>query len=252
MKTVNISLFLGALTTAFASPVPAISKRATTISDQYGVAALGSYTVNQDLWGESGASGGQTTTAKSVTNNAISWSTNWSWEGGAEYSVKSYANGEFTFAPVQLSDIKSMPSTWDWSYTAGENIVGDVAYDAFLSTEASVTGPKTYELMVWLAALGGDQPVGKAVDDVTIGGQTFKLWYGTNVQEGNTVNVYSFVVSETKNSYSGDLMDFYNYLIQNKGVSMSQYLIQLQAGTEAVTGKDAVFSTSSYTHSVNH
>lgn len=51
-----------------------------------------------------------------------------------------------------LSDISSMESTWDWTYT-GSDIVADVAYDIFTSSTAG--GSNEYEIMIWLAAIGG-------------------------------------------------------------------------------------------------
>ena len=48
---------------------------------------------------------------------------------------------------VQISKIKSIDTTWKWSYT-GQNLVTNVAYDAF--TSSTPDGPEEYELMVWL------------------------------------------------------------------------------------------------------
>jgi len=45
-----------------------------------------------------------------------------------------------------------MQSTFDWTYT-GSNVVADVSYDMFTSSKAG--GSNEFEIMVWLAALGG-------------------------------------------------------------------------------------------------
>jgi len=66
--------------------------------------------------------------------------------------VKSYPNAVVTFTPKQLSAISSMQSTFDWSYS-GSDVVADVSYDMFTSSSAS--GSNEYEIMIWLAALGG-------------------------------------------------------------------------------------------------
>ena len=103
--------------------------------------------------------------------------------------------------------------------------------------------------MVWLAAYGGAGPIsstGSPVDTPTIGGQKYSLYSGPN---GDTT-VYSFVASSTITDFSGDMMDFFNYLVQNQGVSDSYYITSLQAGTEPFTGSDAVFTTSAYSLSV--
>jgi xyloglucan-specific endo-beta-1,4-glucanase len=104
--------------------------------------------------------------------------------------------------------------------------------------------------MVWLAAEGGAGPIsstGSAIATPTIGGSSYKLYYGLN---GST-KVYSFVATSTIASYSGDLMDFFDYLTSNEGVPSSYYITSLQAGTEPFTGSGAVFTTSAYSLTVS-
>ena len=59
-------------------------------------------------------------------------------------------------------------------------------------------GDATYEIMVWLAALGGAGPIsstGKSIASTTIGGVSWELWSGKN----GDMQVYSFVApSSTK------------------------------------------------------
>ena len=66
------------------------------------------------------------------------------------------------------------------SYT-GSDIVADVAYDLFLSS--TVNGDAEYEIMIWLAALGGAGSIsstGKSVASTTIGDISWDLWSGKN------------------------------------------------------------------------
>lgn len=133
-----------------------------------------------------------------------------------------------------------------YSYS-GSNIVADVSYDLWLAPTSG--GSNKYEIMVWLAALGGAGPIsstGSAIAKPTIAGSSWSLYSGPN---GDTT-VYSFVASSEIESFSGDMMDFFNYLVDNEGVSDSMYITQLQAGTEPFTGSNAVFKTSSFTMSV--
>lgn len=133
------------------------------------------------------------------------------------------------------------------SYT-GSDIVADVSYDLWLAPTSG--GTNSYEIMVWLAAIGGAGPIsstGSAVATPSIADATWKLYSGTN---GDTT-VYSFVAESEIEDFSGDMMDFFNYLVSNEGVSDSLYVTQLQAGTEPFTGTDAVFSTTSYTITVS-
>ena len=125
--------------------------------------------------------------------------------------------------------------------------MADVAYDMFLSSSAD--GDAEYEIMVWLAALGGAGPIsstGQSIATTTIGGTSFELWSGKN---GN-MQVYSFVASSEAQSFSGDLLEFFQYLEQNQGLQSSLYLTDVQAGTEPFTGSDAEFTTSTYSVTV--
>ena len=132
------------------------------------------------------------------------------------------------------------------SYT-GSNIVADVSYDTFLGNSGS--GSANYEVMVWLAALGGAGPIsstGSPIATPNIGGTTFKLYKGPN---GSTT-VFSFVASSEITNFSGDLMNFFNYLVTSQGVSSSQYLQSIGAGTEPFTGSNAVLTTTKYSAQV--
>jgi xyloglucan-specific endo-beta-1,4-glucanase len=74
------------------------------------------------------------------------------------------------------------------SYTyTGTSLVANVAYDLFTSSTA--TGSAEYEIMIWLAALGGAGPIsatGKEIATVTLAGKSWKLYQGMN---GNMVRV---------------------------------------------------------------
>jgi len=122
----------------------------------------------------------------------------------------------------------------DASYT-GTNVVADVAYDAFLSSTDSTTATHAYEIMIWLGALGGAEPIGywsgAIASSISIGGVEWNLYKGTN----NWL-VYSFVASSEQTSFSGDIKAFFTYLINNEGVPSSYYLQAIGAGTEPFTG----------------
>ncbi|RAH45309.1 xyloglucan-specific endo-beta-1,4-glucanase A [Aspergillus brunneoviolaceus CBS 621.78] len=201
-----------------------------------------------NLWGEEYAtSGSECTYLDYVSGNSISWQTSWTWAGGADY-VKSYPNAVLNVGAKQLSSITSIPTTWSWSYT-GTDLKADVSYDAFFSTTASTTATHEYEVMVWLGVYGGIEPIGNAdgpIASPTIGGRVWDLYKGPN-----DWTVFSFVARENVQDYSGDIMDFFNYLIDNEGVSSSLYLQTLGAGTEPMTGSDAWFTVAPYEISIN-
>ncbi|ETK77161.1 hypothetical protein L915_16595 [Phytophthora nicotianae] len=216
--------------------------------DQWGTATTDNYILYNNLWGESYAtSGSQCTGLDSSSGSTISWHTNWTW-AGASSNVKSYANAALQFDAVQLSSISSIPTTMDYSLDYSDTIVADVSYDLFTSSTSN--GDNEFEVMIWLAALGGAGPIsstGSAVATTTIADTEFSLYSGAN---GDTT-VYSFVASDTVKSFSGDLMDFFTYLIDNESFSSSQYLNTVQAGTEPFTGTDVTLTVSSYSAVAN-
>ncbi|KAL3433007.1 xyloglucan-specific endo-beta-1,4-glucanase A [Aspergillus tetrazonus] len=235
-----------ALSLASLASAATITRRAD-FCGQWDTATAGNFIVYNNLWGQDNAdSGSQCTGVDSANGNSVSWHTTWSWSGGSS-SVKSYANAAYQFTATQLSSLSSIPSTWEWQYSTTD-IVANVAYDLF--TSSSVGGDSEYEIMIWLAALGGAGPIsstGSSIATVTLGGVTWNLYSGPN----GSMQVYSFVASSTTESFSADLMDFINYLVENQGLSNSQYLTHVQAGTEPFTGSDATLTVSSYSVSVS-
>jgi len=219
-----------------------IAKRAD-VCGQWDSQTSGSYIMYNDQWGLSAAtSGSQCSGIDSLSGNTIKWHTSWTWAGGPS-QVKSYAQIYRTpAANKQVSGYSTIPTTWNWTYT-GSNIVADVAYDFFTSNTNG--GSTAYEIMIWLAALGGAGPISSTgstpLATPTIGGHSWKLFKGPN---GSTT-VFSFVASSQITNFSGDIMNFLNYLVQNQGYPSSQWMTGIAIGTEAFTGSNAKL-TSTY------
>ncbi|CAO3671491.1 unnamed protein product [Umbelopsis vinacea] len=243
----SFALFLSAASLLAATAIAAPRKKRTSMCGQWDTATAGPYTIYQDLWGKAAAtSGSQCTQVDSISGSTLAWETSWSWAGGSS-SVKSFANAGLKFTPKQLSAISSIPVTWDWTYT-GSSIVADVAFDLFTSSTSS--GANEYEIMIWLAALGGAGPIsstGSPIQTFTADGATWKLYSGPN---GSTT-VYSFVAESTVNNLSGDLMTFIKFLESKSLISSSQYLTVVQAGTEPFTGSNARLKVTKYSATVN-
>ena len=121
-----------------------------------------------------------------------------------------------------------------YRYT-GSNLVADVSYDLWLAP--SDGGRNEYEIMVWLAALGGAGPIGNPIATTTINGVNWTLHKGPN---GSTT-VFSFIAQSTINNWNGDLKPFFDYLTSRQGVSKNTWITNLQAGTEPFSGKPAGF-----------
>lgn len=175
--------------------------------------------------------------------------------------MKSFANAVVNLNKKAVSAYSSIQSSWTWDYT-GIGIVADVAYDMFTSSTA--TGSPQYEVMVWLAAIGGAGPIsstGSVIATPHVAGQNWKLYKGTNGQ----MTVFSFVIPNPIKDFSGgmsylpcpravpntnlvfiDLKGFFDYLVSNQGLPSNQILTSIGAGTEPFVGSNAVFTTSAY------
>ncbi|KAI9371513.1 concanavalin A-like lectin/glucanase domain-containing protein [Aspergillus egyptiacus] len=237
-----LTLTLASLASAASLASSTLTRRAD-FCGQWDTVIQGDFILYNNLWGQDNAdSGSQCTGLDWASGNTIAWHTSWSW-GGGQYNVKSFANAAYQFTATQLSSLSSIPTTWQWEYTSGNNMVANVAYDLF--TTSSPGGSSEYEIMIWLAALGGAGPIsstGSPIASVTLGGVSWNLWYGLN----GDMRVYSFVASSTTRDFSTDLVDFINYLEDSQGLSSTQYLTHVQAGTEPFVGSDATFVTASY------
>jgi xyloglucan-specific endo-beta-1,4-glucanase len=144
----RLSLLTGTLAAALAAHATPLLSRATEMCGDWDNVAVQDYTLYNNLWGKGSAtSGSQCTTLDGSSGSTIKWHSAWSWAGG-QYNVKSYPNVVVKSQNVAISKIKSIPTTWSWSYT-GTGLVTNVAYDLFTSDTAG--GAEKYELMVWLA-----------------------------------------------------------------------------------------------------
>jgi xyloglucan-specific endo-beta-1,4-glucanase len=117
-------------------------------------------------------------------------------------------------------------------------------------SSSTANGTSEYEIMIWLAALGGAGPIsstGSPVSNATIAGVSWNLYCGPN----GAMTVYSFVAASEVTSFSGDLKLFFTYLATNYNYSTSQYLTSIGAGTEPFTGTSAVLSVSAYSVVIN-
>lgn len=248
------AIFIAAFASLAAAGPTKVTKRADNC-EQWGSVVTGDFTVYNNLWNQNAASSGsQCFSVDSLSSSSLAWSATWSWSGGSG-QVKSYPNAVYnpsTASPKQISAISSMPSVWEWTYS-GSGLIADVAYDIF--TSSSATGSEEFEIMIWLAALGGAGPISSTygadgnatpVGSATIGGVAFDLFKGPN----GSMTVFSFVASEEVNSFEADIVEFFDYLVQEQGYNDSQFLISAGAGTEPFEGTNAVFTTTKYSYAI--
>ncbi|POM72658.1 Putative hydrolase [Phytophthora palmivora] len=215
---------------------------------QWNLTETKDYTLYNNLWGQSNdTKGTQCTGLDSVKGSTIAWHTSYNWKG-SKVQVKSFANVALKFDHVPLSKVKSIPSTIKYKFKAKGNVVANIAYDLF--TTSTPDGDAEYEVMVWLAAIGGAGPIsatGKPIKKkMQVGGVKFDLYHGKN---GN-MTVYSYVAEKQTNSFKADFKQFFHKLPPNHTIAPTQYLTHVQAGTEPFVG-NATLTVSKYTAAVN-
>ncbi|KAG8948947.1 hypothetical protein FRC04_009148 [Tulasnella sp. 424] len=266
------TLAFGALSfsSVLALPGNQLDKRFTQLCGQWDTELEGGiYYLENNLWGESGYTGKTQETPGMRTHSdtdmkdpsaprPLASLAPLSLGGpptlGLEVHIKSravHANLDLQVGlKKQISTISSIPSTWKWTYTsASSDLVADVSYDLWLSTSSSGTGASStssYEIMIWLSSRGGAGPAGSQIGTATVNGVTWKLFKGTV----STWTVFSYVAPSEITNFSQDLLPFITYLTANQGISTSQYLVQLQAGTEPFIGS-ATLTTTAYSSVVN-
>jgi len=167
------------------------------------------YECLNNLWGDTTATSGQQCTyVDGGTSSGVKFRSTWTWVG-APNNVKSYIYCGRQFPKGRLiSSIPSMKTAVTWSYSTLD-LRANVAYDVFTAADANhANSGGDYELMIWLARLGGIYPIGKSVGSVALAGRSWDLWVGMNGQ----MQVYSFVAAEPVMTFSADVKLFFNYL----------------------------------------
>ncbi|KAF2866417.1 concanavalin A-like lectin/glucanase domain-containing protein [Massariosphaeria phaeospora] len=235
-------------------PSPSTAQETISLCSQYAYHSAAGYEVLNNLWGKDAAtSGSQCTYYEGTVGTGIRWSSTWAWQGGPD-NVKSYVYAGLILTKGNtVARVKSMPTQIDWAYNTTGGVRANVAYDVFTAEDpAHANSGGDYELMIWLARLGGVWPIsqsGAPIATVTLANTSFDLYFGYN----GAMKVYSFVRAGSRDvtSFSADVKLFFNYLEKNQGFpAASQNLIVYQIGTEAFTGGPAKFSVSRFSASV--
>ena len=115
MRSTCVFLALAAcIAPSLAAPTP-VQPEAAAASQcgQWDSTVTGSYTLYQDLWGESAGTGSQCSSVTSLSGTNLAWTTSWNWSGGP-YNVKSFANAVVKITSKPLSQYKSMITSWKW------------------------------------------------------------------------------------------------------------------------------------------
>lgn len=215
------------VTTACPGAVPGGITSSWCSCEQWGQKVIGDITYYNNIWGSGPgpqciwlADGG----AWGVASKHPSTS-----------GIKSYPN--VSLSPKKaISSINTYTSSFDVMMPSGGAY--DTAYDLWVKGTTSAR----IEIMLWMTFQGDVQPIAKAYDasgavadekNVTVGGHTWNVFYGTN----GANDVASFVRTSITSSGSVDIKAILSWLIANNHSSYAVFtdsytLDQVQFGTE--------------------
>jgi hypothetical protein len=145
--------------------------------------------------------------------------------------------------PIQVSSIKSVNTTFEWS---GGKSGGsyNATYDVWFSQNKPTSEYKdaiSGFVMVWYYKPGSKSPIGSKQTTANIAGKTWDVWVGTRGGSGDNKNapVVSYVAQSTLNSLTFDLNLFIKDATSH-GIQSSWYLTDVFGGFEIWQGSDGV------------
>jgi hypothetical protein len=215
MKRINLLrssvgvLTAGAIALLAAGPAQAA---VYSSSAQYASWTDGTYTVYNDEWGANYTYQGL------WVNSASNWGV-WSQQDYTS-GVEAYPNVSRTI-DESISSLSSVSS----SFTVTDPSAGsyEAAYDIWTEDDAN-------EIMIW-TDVHGVGPLGSSVGDVTLDGQTYDVYKGTN----GSNNVYSFVDTATVTSGTFDILGILDWIQNTEGWMSNETLGKVQFGWEITT-----------------
>ncbi|RYP52999.1 hypothetical protein DL768_001937 [Monosporascus sp. mg162] len=188
-------------------------------------------------------------TSGSGNGQRIHWSSDFKIDSNFDPNiVKGYSFVGLTQGlETRLTDIKSIPSTFDWKIYEESEWKGNVVYDFMTSdTKGDSTSSNAQELMLWLYWHGGQVPIGWAEGPIAtvnnlFGKDGWKLYQGVNLDTGITVT--SLLAPENNmfgnasaGAFDGDIKDWLVALSKNGVFTADTYVNVGNAGNEPYWG----------------
>jgi hypothetical protein len=140
--------------------------------------------------------------------------------------------------PIQVADVGNSVSTSVSTTQPGGSNAYDVAYDIWFNQTPTTSGqPNGEEMMIWLNHNGSVQPAGSQIaSNVTIGGQSFNVWYNRSSGSGTSWNVVSYVLTSGSTSGTFNLGPLMSDSESRGYLSTAWYLIDIEMGFEIWQG----------------
>jgi hypothetical protein len=135
--------------------------------------------------------------------------------------------------------MSSLANLVEISYEYAENITANIGYDIFGFGNGPTPG--NWQLVIWLDTYGM-QPSGSKFGTVTLGQVTFDVY----TDDIFKVKTHFFVATSPQTGFTGDLLDFFEYCVDNLGIDEDYNVYNVQAGLKMYQGLNATFSSSNF------
>jgi hypothetical protein len=200
-------------------------------SRQFGIWQDGSYFVYNNMWNSSGYGVSQTLYACSFSNWYVVANMNNDSGNGA---VKTYPNAQENFNEKPISSFKSITSTF--AETDPHVGIYEDAYDMWLN---GVSSSGSTEVMIWTNNFH-QVPGGSQVTTASLDGRSYQVW-----KSGSYI---AFVAGANFTSGTMNLLEFYDWIIQQGWIPASSTLGQIDYGAELVStgGSPATFTFNNF------
>jgi hypothetical protein len=142
--------------------------------------------------------------------------------------------GAATGSGVPISSFSSITSAF--AETSPHVGIYEDAYDIFVNG-ASLVGPGTTEIMVWVDNYGQTPAGSKVSTAVSVGGRDYDVYY--EADNGNGGHYIAFVADTNFSSGTVDLLAFFQYVIGQSWIPKTAPLNQICFGVEICETNDA-------------
>ncbi|KAF2689523.1 glycoside hydrolase family 12 protein, partial [Lentithecium fluviatile CBS 122367] len=147
---------------------------------------------------------------------------------------------------TRLSDIASIPASYDWTRTNTTTFKGNICFDFMTSdTKGDSTSSSAQEVMLWLEYTGGQLPIGWPTPKATVAdlyGTSWKLYQGVNADTGITVSSL-LPDKQFDGTFEGDIKEWLNALVEVGVFAVDTYVNVGNAGTEPFHGNAVMNAT---------
>jgi hypothetical protein len=190
----------------------------------------GEYNVMNNIWGSCGGVGEQCIDVNTdSTYFQVTYSTH---TGGCVASYPAVFKGchwdwctDNNDMPARIKDITSIPLDWNVT-TAGVGGTWNASLDLWFTPNGVGTG-YSLELMVWINSGGGAGPGGSQVATVTIGGTSWRVYWG-----GPSWHYVAYRRVNNSNTLNMDIKPFLADAAARGYISDTSYLEVIEAGFE--------------------